>query len=221
MGHEEDARKVAVAKQKMRRRAKWAAVWGNLAGRPNHWWAWALKPFASIGVLIASVGLFFQWLILDVFLGGGYAKVRPLLLFILVLVGCAWFYDHAAEQGAFAPTNPAVFGNLEIRRACAGTKALQDITAPIDWYRCKTPPVEFSPFRPLVYSLDQMIPLVQLGQKRDWQPIHEVVRLRLWGVGPVILPPLTTQVVTWLQTIGSMVLYLVIAAILGGVIKRD
>jgi hypothetical protein len=66
-----------------------------------------------------------------------------------------------------------------------------------------------------------MIPFVQLGQKRDWQPIAKVIELDSWGVGAITLPPSTTQIVTWSQSIGSMLLYLLIAAILGGLIKRD
>jgi hypothetical protein len=138
-----------------------------------------------------------------------------------MLFGCAWYYDHAARQSAFAPSNPVIYSDSEIRRACAGTKEAPEIATPVDWYHCKKAPLELNPFRPLIYSVDQMIPFLQMGQKRDWQPVSKQLRFDLWGIGQVTLPASTTLIVTWSQSIGSTMLYLLIAAILSGLIKRD
>jgi hypothetical protein len=221
MGHEDDAKRVALEKQRMRRRAKGAVAWRNFKERLTHWWGWIILPFSLIALALTKIGLFIQLLILDLLLGGGYAKIRPMILFAALFIGCTLFYGLAAREGLFVPSNPALFNNPEVRAACAGTASAPDISTPIDWYRCKSRPAELNPFRPLVYSLDLMIPFVQLGQRRDWQPIAKVIELDSWGVGAITLPPSTTQIVTWSQSIGSMLLYLLIAAILGGLIKRD
>jgi len=221
MGHEDDAKAVAVEKQRARRRARWGAYGRDFIRKLRHWWGWLILPFSLVFLLFSWAGLLLQWLFLDVLLGGGYAKIRPLLLFAVLLFGCALYYDWAARQGGLAPSNPVLFNNAEVRAACAGTAIAPDIAVPIDWYRCKRVPAEFNQFRPLVFSLDQMIPFVQLGQMWVWQATTTEIAIEPWGMGVVTLPAWTTQVVTWSQGIGSMLLYLLIAAILGGVIKRE
>jgi hypothetical protein len=193
----------------------------NFFARPTQWWKWPLKPLQVVPALLATIVWFVQWLVLDVLLGDGYAKVRPLLLFLVMLFACGWFYHRAAEQSAFVPTNPVLYNDPEVRKACAGTQGTPDVTAPIDWYSCKNPPTEFSPFRPWIYSVDLMIPFIQLGQKRDWQPISRELQFDTWGAGQLTLPGVTTLVVMWSQIVASLLLYLFIAAILGGLIKRD
>jgi hypothetical protein len=221
MGHEADAQQISIAKLRMKRWAVLVAIYRSVVGPSQHWWGWALKPFKLISALFHGTGIFFEWIIFDLLLGGGYAKVRPVLLFLIMLFGCAWYYDRAAGQSAFVPTNPVIYNDPEIRRACAGTKEVPDIATPIDWYRCKKIPYELNPFRPLIYSVDQMIPFLQLGQKREWQPISRQLRSNLWGIAPITLPASTTLIVTWCQSVGSTMLYLFIAAILSGLIKRD
>jgi hypothetical protein len=221
MGHEKDAIQIAVAKQRMRRWAKWATISQDILKKPRHRRELAAKLFQTIKTLLAAIGLFFEWVIFDLFLGSGYAKVRPVLFFLVILFGCAWYYHLAAARSAFAPTNPLIYNDPDVRKACAGTKEIPDVVTPIDWYRCQKEPFELNPFRPLVYSVDQMIPFLQLGQKRDWQPISRKLHFDLWGIAQVTLPASTTMIVTWTQSIGSTLLYLLIVAILGGLIKRD
>jgi hypothetical protein len=221
MGHEGDAQQISIAKLRVKRRANLAAIYRSVVDPHQRWRGWIPKPFKLIAALSASTGIFFEWLILDLLLGNGYAKVRPVLLFLIMLFGCAWYYDRAAGQSAFAPVNPVIYNDPEIRRACAGTKEVPEIAAPIDWYHCKKNPFELNPFRPMIYSVDQMIPFLQLGQKREWQPINRQLRFDLLGIARITLPASMTLIVTWCQSIGSTMLYLFIAAILSGLIKRD
>lgn len=219
MGHEANARKVAIAKLRNRRRAKCDAILGGFSNWPSGRREWALRPIEIAGSLWAGIGLFFEWLIVDVILGNGYSKVRPVLFFLLILFGCAGFYSLAAKKSAFVPTNPLIYKDPAVRQACV--EATPDVATPVDWYACKKMPFELNPFRPLAYSLDQMIPFLQLGQKRDWQPVSIPLVFNPWGIGKLTLPASTTLVVTWCQSIGSTMLYLFIVAILGGLIKRD
>jgi hypothetical protein len=221
MGHERDARQVAIAKLRNRRWARLVAIGRNFTNWPVHRRDWAKKPFKLVVSIFDTIVLFLEWLILDVVLGSGYAKIKPVLLFLLVLLGCWGYYDFAAKQSAFVPTNPVIYKDATIRQACAGNSQPLDVTTPVDWYACKKMPFELNPFRPLVYSVDQMIPFLQLGQKRDWQPVSRQLQLNLWGIGKLTLPASTTLIVTWCQSIGSTMLYLFIAAILSGLIKRD
>ncbi|MEA2821474.1 MAG: hypothetical protein QOJ86_3478 [Bradyrhizobium sp.] len=220
MGHERDAQEIAIAKLRIRRKSKLIKIFLNAVVQHRQK-KWKFNPLKVCATMFAAIGLFFEWLLLDLLLGSGYAKARPILLFLIMLFVCAWYYERAAEQSAFVPTNPVIYNDPEVRRACAGAAETLDIAAPVDWYRCKKAPYELNPFRPLVYSIDQMIPFLQLGQKREWQPISRQLRLDLWGLAQVSLPASTTLALTWCQSIGSTMLYLLIAAILSGLIKRE
>lgn len=66
------------------------------------------------------------------------------------------------------------------------------------------------------------MPLVDLGQKREWKPVIQAVTLSFGGhVPPWTLGPTFIDWVVRVQRIGAIVIYLLIAAILAGVIKRD
>ena len=169
MGHEDEAKAVAVEKQRARRRAKWRAIKRDFVDSLRRVSGWVRLPFSLVSAALSSIWLFLQWLFLDRLLGGGYSKMKPMFLFLVLFASCAWYYDWAARQGGFAPSNPVLFNNAEVRAACAGTASAPDIATPIDWYRCKQMPAEFNQFRPVVFSLDLMLPFVQLGQERDWQ----------------------------------------------------
>jgi hypothetical protein len=221
MGYDGDAKQIAIAKLRMRRWAKWSVLWRNFIGWPRRWYYWPFKPLQIFTLLKGAIEWFLQWLVLDLFLNNGYGKIGPLVAFGVILGGCAFYYEYAAQQSVFVPANPVVYNDPEIRRACAGTEEAPDVTVPINWYSCKKAPAELNPFRPLVYSLDLMLPVIQLGQKRDWQPMSKEVRFDASGIGQLTLPPMTTLIVTWSQVIGSLLLYSLIGAMLGGLIKRD
>jgi hypothetical protein len=140
---------------------------------------------------------------------------------MFMLLGCAAFYQFAAERSAFVPASPVIFTNTTYRQQCVGPGKPSDIAKPLNWYRCDKMPPEFNRFRPLAYSMDQMTPFLQLGQKRDWQPVSVPLEFGLWRFGKFTLPESTTLIVTWFQSISSTMLYLFIVAILSGLIKRD
>ncbi|MGH6814874.1 MAG: hypothetical protein ACREC6_04155 [Hyphomicrobiaceae bacterium] len=217
MGREDDARRIAIFKQRMRRRAGWGKLWRDFRRRPKRWWGWiAVKPAAAIAALFGALGFALQWLFFDFLLGGGYAKAKPIALFALMLVGGALYYEQAASRGAIVPVDQALANNQQVRMACADTKEPPLLAIPINWHRCKQAPADLNHFNAWIYSLDLMLPLIQLGQKRDWQPASVSVAHEPWGFA---LTP--TQVVAYGQQILSLVLYLLIAAIVSGVIKRE
>jgi hypothetical protein len=221
MGHEPDARQVAIDKLRNRREARLNAATAGILHKPSGLGEAALQLRRSVAALFVAAGVFLEWLIVDLILGSGYAKLRPVLLFTVMLLGCAGFYRLAAERSGFAPTSPAIYNNADYRKQCAGPNKPFDIATPLNWYRCEKMPPEFNRFRPLAYSMDQMIPFLQLGQKRDWQPAGVPLQFGLGHFGKTTLPESTALIVTWFQSISSTMLYLFIVAILSGLIKRD
>jgi len=88
-------------------------------------------------------------------------------------------YWYAALAGVFAPSNPLVFQNSAydvckpdyVAPAPQGKPAssVQPIVQGAgNWYLCKDLPEEYSGFSPLAYSLDVILPLVDLQQETSW-----------------------------------------------------
>ena len=63
-------------------------------------------------------------------------------------------------QGSFAPSNPIIYLNKDLEAKCGK-----------NWTQCAGAPPELPSFSPFTYSLDIMLPVLDLGQKHDWQPI--------------------------------------------------
>jgi hypothetical protein len=223
MGHEDQARKVTLIKQKRQRVANWLRP-AKVLSDPSMSWPRSLarRLVYYLGLAVGALGLFVRWLFVGLMLGEGYSKVRPVALAVVILLGCGWFYGQAARQFAFVPSDPVIYDSADIRRACAGTTAAVSLTERIDWVNCKSPPRELTPFYPFVFSADVMLPLVDLGQKRDWKPVAQSVTLDFGGYLPALtLSELAVDRVVRVQRIGAIMIYLLIAAILTGVIKRD
>ena len=84
-----------------------------------------------------------------------------LALFLMALWAAGGlFYREVAVQGSFAPSNPVIYLNKDLEAKCGK-----------NWTKCKGAPPELPNFSPFTYSLDIMLPVLDLGQKYDWQPI--------------------------------------------------
>lgn len=156
MGHLEDARLVGIAFEKRRHRA-------NLVDYPN---------------LHRLDGLL---------LGYGYRSLRLFYTMLAVWLLCGVFYWNAARygdngNGVFAPSNPLVFQNPEYAACVPASLAaklegyklgcgLPSVQGAGNWYLCKDLREEYTGFSPFAYSLDLILPLVDLQQEHDWAPM--------------------------------------------------
>lgn len=147
MGHAEDAREVAIALENRLRKA------GLIGRSPQHWRAPARWSYKQL-----SMG--FHWLF-RVLIGYGFRPFRLGAWMILVWALCAAFYWYAALQGVMAPSNPLMFQNPNYQ-SCQVQK---------NWYLCEALPEEYTGFSPMAYSLDLILPLVNLQQENDWAPL--------------------------------------------------
>lgn len=171
MGHERHAREIAKFKERRRYRSLFVKLWHGWRDRPTLFGrgfasplntaAW---PFAIAGRVIsrsiASVLLAAVWAFVGFGTAYWYGWGR-LTLFLLVLwIAGGIFYQEVAVQGGFAPSNPTIYLNEKLQAKCGK-----------NWTDCKGAPPELPSFSPFIYSLDIMLPVLDLGQKRDWQPI--------------------------------------------------
>jgi len=134
MGHDEDAKLVAIEKQRRLREA------GKIG--------WHTVPFHSLFGILAGYGY------------------RPMWTFGWMLgiwLSCAVLYQIAAYQGVFAPSNPRIFAEPKFQ-LCSPQRGG-------NWTDCDFAPLEHTAFNALIYSLDLILPVVDLQQDKDWAPM--------------------------------------------------
>lgn len=131
MGHDQDAKIVAIAKQDQLRKS------GHYKGLAR-----------DIHALWGAVA------------GYGYRPDKLLLCMAAVWLACALMYFGGAQHGLFAPTSPVIQTNPPIRQQCA----------PDRWTTCALPD-EYTSFSPFYYSLDLILPVIDLQQEKDWAPV--------------------------------------------------
>ena len=217
MGHAEDARQVMIAFEHRLHHANLIGQtplrWGRLRSwlyrkitRGAHWSLWVLT-------------------------GYGYRPLRLLGWMFGVWLVCAMFYWYAALAGVFAPSSPLVFQN-PVYEVCRPDyvapvpqgKAVSAVPPTIkgagNWYLCEKLPEEYTGFSPLAYSLDVILPLVDLQQEKDWSPmiptpkgsrLQEILTLDLKRV---------TRLVLWFEILFGWMASLLLVAVVSGLTKR-
>lgn len=218
MGHVEDARQVAIGFEDRLREA------GLIGQTLAPWWS----PRA---LLVRPIKIGFHYLF-GKLIGYGY---RPLLLagwMLSVWLLCAAIYWCAALQGVFAPSNPLVFQN-SVYAACVPnssefkaelTKSTDAKSAPVrgagNWYLCEKLREEYTGFSPLAYSLDVILPLVDLQQEHDWSTLTPTPHASWyeefldWDLKRV------TRFVIWFEILFGWVSSLLLVAVVSGLTKR-
>lgn len=217
MGHTEDARQVSIAFEHRLRKA-------NLIGQTPKEWS---KPRSWLYRKTSRGGHWLFW----VFTGYGYRPLRLLGWMLGVWLFCAVIYWYAAAgQGVFAPSNPLVFQNPNYAVCAPGyvaptpqsaSTASPAIQGAGNWYLCEKLPEEYSGFSPLAYSLDVILPLVDLQQESSWSPLiptpkgvwyQELFSIFDWKH--------FTRLVLWFEILFGWVSSLLLVAVVSGLTKR-
>ena len=223
MGHVEDARQVAIAFEDRLRAA-------NLIGQTSKKWsksrAWTYQKICR------GFHRLFGWLI-----GYGYRPLRLFFKMVVVWLACGLFYWEVAlyannGNGVFAPSNPLVFQNSDYDVCKADKDASKFELHELDcrlpstqgagnWYLCEKLREEYTGFSPFLYSLDLILPLVDLQQEHDWAPmiptpqntwaneLSNLINLKHW-----------TRLVMWFEILFGWMSSLLLAAVVSGLTKR-
>jgi len=153
MGHDADAREVGVAYEDQLRKANRIGQITDVKD-VNLW-----RPFLQRKSL-----RIFHWLF-GFLAGYGYHPLRLFMSLVGVWLFCGviyWWLAYAPHS-AIGPTDPLVFQNT-VYSACAKENYG-------NWMLCEQLPAEYTTFSPLAYSLDILLPLVDLGQEKRWGPL--------------------------------------------------
>jgi hypothetical protein len=181
MGNDGRVRDIAKFKGRTRYRSFFARLWHGWRDRPKFskrfgggaryaspldFIIWPITlSWRFVTRAAASVPLALAWAFVGFGTAYWYGWGR-ILAFLLVMWGAGVaFYDDVASQGGFAPSNPAIYLNEKLQAKCGR-----------NWTECTGGPAELPAFNPFLYSLDIMLPVLDLGQKRDWQPIDRADR---------------------------------------------
>lgn len=169
LGHEEDARAILIAKERLQRRARRKRATSPL-------WRSALTISDSILAITVLYGrqplIAFVWL----------------LLFWLVGVGVFGFSE---SQGAFKPSSAVILRSPEwtlcsvdaaSERFSSATQQLaagraQPGQTQLDCFRSQFEAASYPAFNAWMYSLDTLFPVLEIDQKAYWKPDHA----KPWG----------------------------------------
>ena len=203
MGHDTDARAVGVAYENQLRKADRI---GQITDVKNgdRW-----IPFLRRKCLRALHWLF------GFLAGYGY---HPLRLF-MSLVGVWLFFGVIywslayAPHNAIGPTDPLVFQNAAYA-ACAKENNG-------NWMLCEQLPAEYTTFSPLAYSLDILLPLVDLGQEKRWGPLIPTPENNFCVELLSLSPPHWVRLLNWFQILYGWIASLLFVAIVSGMSRRS
>jgi hypothetical protein len=147
--------------------------------------------------------------------GYGYKPQRVIFCALGLWALCSVVYWWGARNGAFAPTSIAAL-KADAYAACL-------------WSRhetqrgCIVGTPEFRQFEPAIYSLELILPLVDLHQRKEWAPI---VRRRsetraAWGKLRVWWPGWLIRALMWIEILFGWVAGVVLVGIGSGLVKKD
>ncbi len=198
MGHPEDVRRLAIEREKLLHRSRWALWW-----RPSRFFPALSAVFSTLMV---------GWL-----MGYGYRPLRVVKIMLIVGLLCGVFYDGVKDQGVFAPRDTQVL-LYQQARDCA---APQDRPPSGTWSECLHNYVhEYSHFDPYAYSFNVLFPVIDLFQEKTWAPVRKEVVFAIPYFGPVKGPERMIEAVVFLElAFGSLVSILAVA-LFSGLIRK-
>ncbi|MFO1220115.1 MAG: polymer-forming cytoskeletal protein [Burkholderiaceae bacterium] len=122
-------------------------------------------------------------LLVDGLMGFGHKPLRLVAALALLWLACGLVYWAAAENGAIAPLNPAVYNDPRLAACRTGD------AAGASWTHCPQLPPEHPAFRPFAYSLDVLLPFANLQQRQTWTSLDShgadasrAAASQAWGV---------------------------------------
>ena len=213
MGHAEEARQVGIALEQQLRKA------GRIGGTAPAAW----KPLAKLKRSIAHAGhgLF------GVLAGYGYRPMRLMGWMTLVWLICAICYWRLAlpPHHAIGPSDPLVFQNGQYAHCVPNSPAAAAAIAnglrhAGNWYLCDALPAEYSTFSPWVYSLDIILPLVDLGQEKAWGPRVPTPQEGVLNEWLAHSPGHEVRWLVWFETLFGWIGSLLLVGIVSGIARR-
>lgn len=147
--------------------------------------------------------------------GYGYRPLRLFMSMVAIWLLFAAVYWHLAlpPYSAIGPTDPLVFQNRDYRACTDASKG--------NWFLCNSLPAEYTTFSPLAYSLDILLPLVDLGQEKSWGPLVPTPKQPMYGEFFSISAAHFVRLLNWIEILYGWVASLLFVAIVSGMSRRS
>lgn len=182
-----------------------------------------LNKYNFIKALINFLPNILGFIIMKIFkktAGYGYKSMRVLVTMVSVWFICSLFYWNASKVAVFAPTNPLVFQKKDFYNCNVNTKGtlLSDIfswdkyNSNNNWVLNENLDGEFTTFNPFIYSLDVILPIVDLEVEKDW---GQYIAMNDWTLNDF------TRWIMWFEILVGWIYSLILVAILSGLAKNE
>lgn len=151
----------------------------------------------------------------------GYSPMKLVgwMALVWLLCGIAFWTLALPPFNAIGPSDPLVFQNPAYAH-CAPKDKETGSTDAYNWYLCEKLPAEYSTFSPMMYSLDILLPLVDLGQEKYWGALvngtnenwqHEMLHL---STGHWV------RFLVWFETLFGWMASLLLVSVVSGFARR-
>lgn len=213
MGHAEDAKQVGIAYEKHQRKIGRVGLSSKGENCIIAWWRRVTTQTVHdvFGVLA----------------GYGYRPMRLVTYMLGVWLGCAILYGVFAQQpfNAIAPSDPLVFQNTSYAQCRSNelhTVQAAKVAGQGNWPSCSLMSGEYSTFSSFAYSLDLLLPVVDLGQETAWGayiPAANEGESRI----PILNLPWGYAVrwITWFEILFGWISSLILVATISGFSRRN
>jgi hypothetical protein len=209
MGHDAEAREIGIAHEKFRYAL---GKVGELPPEPKFYDKLSAPLTRGLHQIYGALA------------GYGYKPLKLVLFSVGIWFFCSWVYWFSALAGYLGPTNPIVFQNPKYgykEKNCIYERQEFCVSVPLDnWYWLPSLPAEYSTFSPMAYSLDLILPLVDLGQEKDWGvlvptpkkvPVEEILHFS-WGH--------ILRLIVWFEILWGWVASLMLVAVISGLVRN-
>lgn len=155
--------------------------------------------------------------------GYGYRPKNMLGTLIIVWLFFGWIYQKTAEMAVFAPNNPLIFQKKDFYQCVIDENGTsfsdlcnqKEYNEQNNWTKSKKLEGEYTTFQPYIYSLDLILPVVDLQMNKDWGVFISPTNSNF------TLNDLIRWIV-WIEIIIGWVLGYILLSYLSGIIsKRD
>lgn len=212
MGHPAEAAEVAMEKQRMMRAARRIGTRQPSNRFKQAWRRWLDAKWTILSNRLSrKFHDFYGW-----FAGYGYRPTRILSRMVVLWFFCSLAFEGGREFGYFGPSNPLIHASAVYASCGAPGELLPDGRAKAFWHSpaCPTPP-EYATLYPPLYSLDLILPLVDLQQDSAWAPmvVNERGEQLVWGY--------LLRALMWFEILAGWFASLMLIAIVSRLVEKD
>ena len=167
------------------------------------------EQMRAAGLIKGRVRSVMHWLYGKI-AGYGHRPIWTVGWMLVVLLFCGVCFEFGREWGYFGPSNPLIHASAAFE-TCGGAGEGKPFWTSVG---CPLPP-EYTTMWPWAYSLDLLLPLVNLQQDIDWAPI--VIN----GNGEQLWGGYALRALLWFEILFGWAASLILVAVLGRLVDKD